>query len=328
MPPEPNKTEPNNIAETFFRELPRLASVTEIKIAAPDLTKPIIHAIPNGMTTKDFLPEAIKAAELHKPLARKGIATLDDLDSFIAWTNRHKGAGSVIFSRGSEKEHSLTSVIDYNLEGPPSIEASGDPLARHAKHRGRYSFPFSKEWQAWNKACATALTGPELGELIEDRAEDIINPSPAINGTGQPNADEAAMIEIATKLGGRFGGFTTLQKLANEFKMQESTGMVAKTNRDTGETTVQFINEHKEPDGSPISIPTLFMIGIPVFENSTAYRIAVRLRYRRAGTGVVWILSLYNPQSKIDDAWKDAVTEAGLQTELPVFAGMPEGNSN
>lgn len=317
---QPNK----NLAETFFAELPKLVEPRAVEIDSSKLSQPSIVMMPTGMMAKDFQSDIVKAAELHKPLARKGTATLNDLDSFINWTNRHKGDGSVIFAHGHKNDFSLTSVIDYNFAGPPTIEERGDPLARHGKHRGKYTFPLSKEWLAWQAACANPLSGPELGELIEDRAEDILNPSPGINGTGTPTDDDRQMIEIATKLGGRFGSFTTLRNLANEFKMQESTGMTAKTNRDTGETTIQFINEHKEPDGSPINIPTLFMIAIPVFDGDAAYRIAVRLRYRRAGTGVVWILSLYNPQASLDLAWSEAVNKARQETELPTFAGSAE----
>ncbi|AFA44882.1 DUF2303 family protein [Rhodobacter capsulatus] len=317
-----------NIAETFFEHMGELGSPAALDLDQLNLEKPALVAVPTGYRTEDIRAKLLEAAELHKPLARRGTATIESLNSLIEWTNRHKGSGSVIFAHATDDARSLTTVIDYHLAGAPSLNDDGDPLARHGKHRARYDFPLSKEWRAWSKVCGAALTGPELGEFLEDRAEDVLNPTPAILGTAGSSTKiepwEATMIELAAKLGGRFGSFASLKTLADEFKMNESTGIVAKTNRDTGETTIQFVNEHKAPDGSPISVPTLFMIAIPVFEHGPAYRLAVRIRYRRAGSGVAWILSLYNPQAAMDDAWTEALHETREKTGLPVFDGKPE----
>ncbi len=316
---------PKNIAETFFDHLGYLGEPQRLPLGEIDLTKPLIAVTPQNMRKDDLAEAAKKAAEIFKPLARTGTAKLESLESLIDWTNRHKGEETVIFAHATDTERSLTAVIDYHLAGAPSVDPNGDARARHGRHRGLYQFPLSKEWRAWQGACSGALSGPELGEFLEDRADDILNPTPAITGSASASEEwETKMIMLAAKLGGRFGSYASLKTLADEFKMNESTGLVAKTNRDTGETTVQFINEHKQPDGSPINVPTLFMIAIPVFENGPAYRIAVRIRYRRAGSGVAWILSLYNPQAAMDDAWAEALAEAREKTGLTVFDGLPE----
>lgn len=317
--------DPKNIAETFFDNLGHLGTAQRLDLGEIDLTQPLVAVVPCHMRKDDLSDVAKKAAEIFKPLARTGTAKLESLESLIDWTNRHKGDGSVIFAHATDTERALLSVIDYHIPGPPSISCDGDERARHGRHRGAYQFPLSKEWRAWKTACASPLSGPELGEFLEDRADDILNPTPALTGSAQPREEwEEKMIALSVKLGGRFGSYASLKTLADEFKMNESTGLVAKTNRDTGETTVQFVNEHKQPDGSPINVPTLFMIAIPVFENGPAYRIAVRIRYRRAGAGVAWILSLYNPQAALDDAWEEALAETREKTGLTVFDGLPE----
>lgn len=319
------KDETKNIAETFFEHLPNLLGAEDVSPAAnTDLSKPSLVAVPEGKIIKDITPYVRAAATAFRPLARSGTARIEDVKSFIDWTNRHKDDDSVIFSSSLNDAFSLTSVIDYNKAGPSPDATGPDDKARNGNHRGYYAFPLSKEWKAWKSACSMPLSGAELGEFIEDRADDILTPPPSFYGSGEPTEQDKAMMDIALKLGGRFGGYNTLKNLANEFKVQEHTGIVAKTNRDTGETTVQFINEHKEPDGTPINIPNVFMIAVPVFDGGAAYRLAVRLRYRRQNQAVVWLLSIYNAQAAVDMAWKEAVNLVRQETGLPVFAGASE----
>jgi len=97
-----------------------------------------------------------------------------------------------------------------------------------------------------------------------------------------------------------------------------------KTNRDTGEAQLQFLTEHRSPDGSPLTLPNLFMIAIPVFEEGALYRLAVRFRYRKVGSDVKFIASIYNPDAALRDAAREAMNAAQQATELPLMMGIPE----
>jgi hypothetical protein len=327
---------PKNIAETLLAELPRMADVQIIArperlhdADAPDdmMTTPHIVAIPNGLTRHDLTADWQKAQATLQPYRRTGTARMLDLASLIAWANRFKGPDSVLFADIGAKP-SLTCIADYHAGGAPvSSPTARDPTASHCRHRAAYAFPVSREWETWTGVSGTPLTMPQFGEFIEANAKDLLNPTPNIlRPTYQDKAEpwELAMIAVAEQLGGRFGTYAVLQQLAKQFAVNEVNNIVTSNNRDSGEQVLQFLNEHKDPDGAPISIPNLFMIAVPVFDGDAAYRLAVRFRYRKFGASIAFIMSLHNPDVVFRDAVKLAITTATTETALPVLAGFPE----
>ncbi|WP_343328067.1 DUF2303 family protein [Leisingera sp. MMG026] len=112
--------------------------------------------------------------------------------------------------------------------------------------------------------------------------------------------------------------------MSRQFQVYETSDLKLVSNRDTGEGEIQFLNEHKDAAGQPLKIPKLIIIAIPVFMGGAAYRMPVRLRYRKAGSTVKLLLSVYNPEKAFETAFKEAVEEATKETGLPTFRGTPE----
>ena len=166
-----------------------------------------------------------------------------------------------------------------------------------------------------------------LGEFIEAQAKDIMDPTPAVLA-GRDSDDnqpwENRLIATARQIEGRYGQLTQLLAMSKRFQVYETSNLSVGTNRDTGEATIQFLNEHKGADGQPLSIPNLIIIAIPVFMGGAPYRMPVRFRYRKMGGQVMFILSVYNPEKAFEAAFKEAVEEARTATELPVFMGSAE----
>lgn len=296
-----------------------------------DDDRPAMHiaALPADMTRVDLTPELDKIATKLQPWRRTGTAKLADLDSLIAWANRHKGPTSALFA-DTGPQPKLTCIADYLGEGAPVIDpTSRDPKSSHMQHRGIYAFPLSPEWKIWSAISGVAMSGPELGEFVEANAKDLIEPTPHLlsGAIGARDIEqwEIAMIELARKLEGRFGQYTTLTQLARNFQVNEVSNVAATMNRDSGESSIQFLNEYQQPDGQPIQIPNLFMIAIPIFENGAAYRIPMRFRYRKAGQTVKFIFTLHNADICFRDAVDEALQTAATATELPLFRGHPEG---
>lgn len=290
-----------------------------------------LAAVPNDMTVRDLTPEIEKLATKLQPWRRTGTAKLTDLDSLIAWVNRHKGATSALFATVTGQP-SLTCIADYLGEGAPIIDpTSRDPKASHMQHRAHYAFPLSDEWKIWKAVSAqtNGLTGGELGEFVEANAKDLLDPTPNLlaDTPGARGVEdwEIKMIEVARQLQGRFGQYQTLIQLARNFQVNEVSNVTASLNRDSGESSIQFLNEHQQPDGTPVSIPNLFMIAIPIFENGAFYRIPVRFRYRKAGATVKFIFTLHNADVCFRDAVDQALQRATDETALPLFRGTPEG---
>lgn len=321
---------PKNIAETIIAELRSVGSFETVSSPShDDPLAPTIISIPKDMVLHDLTGKAELAQTRNKPMRRTGKAVLSDLASLIEWTNRFKGKESVLFGQINPNPQ-LLAVIDYHGEGAPQTDISSpDPTANYGHHRALYSFPVSEEWKRWTQISGAALAKDEFGEFIEDNAKDLLDPSPALLGHSTDDAEpwEQRMIEIAGQLQGRFGQYSKLVQLSRDFQVYESGHLVVTTNRDTGEANVQFLTEHKDPAGQPLSIPNIFMIAIPVFEEGALYRMVVRFRYRKAGDGVKFILTLHNPDIALRDAAREAMDQAKDATGLPLLLGQPETSS-
>jgi len=284
-------------------------------------------AVPESMKVVDLTKAVDDLATKLQPWRRTGTAKMADLDSLILWANRHKGSTSALFAKVGEAP-SLTCIADYIGAGEPVIDASTrDPNASHMRHRAVYPFPLSREWKLWNGISGRALDKAEFGEFIEANADDLLEPTPALLGVRTDEileSWEARMIETARQLQGRFGQYGELVRIAREFTVNEVSNLTTTLNRDTGEHSIQFLDQHQQPDGSPVRLPTLLMIAIPVFENGACYRIVVRFRYRKMGQHVKFFLSLHNPDVCLRDAVQEALDRAVEGTGLPLFRGEPE----
>ncbi|WP_339112807.1 DUF2303 family protein [Thioclava sp. GXIMD2076] len=323
------KTE-ENIAQTILDQLPALLDVKEIDFsrAVYDHSEPFLLSVPQGRKIENLHAIIKQNAETLAPLQRRGISTMLDLASFIEWINRHKDEDSVIFGEISTTP-SMTAVIDYNRAGPAEVNLDRDQRARHGQHRAHYKFPMSEEWKDWDKIDGEELTGPDMGEFIEAHAKDVLAPTPALLGGGEVKEDwENGFLEIATQLNGRFATYQRLNMLSREFTVNEVSNLSTSFNRDTGEQVIQFQDEHKDPNGQPISIPNLFIIAIPVFDGGPLYRIPVRFRYRKKGSNVVFIITMHEPKIALRNAVEEAFAETKENTGLPLFIGKPEASTS
>lgn len=320
---------PKNPIETIVETLTKAASVQPIlDKTLGNGPSAVIAAMPKDMERVDLTEALDKLNTKLQPWRRTGTAKLTDLASLIAWANRHKGESSVLFADTGDKP-GLTCIADYIGEGAPVMDhESRDPKASHMRHRAVYPFPLSPEWKTWTGVSGKALEKAAFGEFIEANAKDFLDPTPALlamtPGARDVEPWEIRMIEIARQLQGRFGQYATLMQLARNFVVNEVSNITASLNRDTGESAIQFLNEHQQPDGSPINLPNLVMVAIPIFENGVHYRIPVRFRYRKSGQTIGFIFQMHTPEVYLKDAVDEAIATAAAETGLPVFRGAPE----
>lgn len=318
-----------NPAETM-RDVMHAIAKHEV-ITQPDANTPLgayLISQPEKRTVVDLTRQLREAAEYLKPTRRKGTARLSDLQSLIDWTNRFKGDTSALFANPDMAAPSLTCIADYHAAGPVDVDGiAGDSTARHCHHRAIYDFPLSDEWKAWMAISDSPLEKEEMGEFIEAQALAIMDPTPAIlRGTVMDKNEpwENRLIETVQKIGGRYGQLAQLLEISRQFQIYETSNLKVQKNRDTGEQEVQFLNEHKTPDGQPINIPNLIIIAIPVFMGGAPYRMTVRFRYRKSGATLKFFFSIHNPEKVFEAALKEALDKARDETALPLFMGQPE----
>lgn len=247
------------------------------------------------------------------PVRRTGTAHLTSLDSIIAHALRFKDADSAIFASDDRAAPAITVVLDYHREG-----ADSDP--RFGQHRAHFAFPLSDEWKAWTAHNGNPLKMVEFAEFLEDRIIDVLYIIP----------EEDELSEDLKKFISAGGGEATiatpqrLVELARGLQVHESSAVREVRNLSSGEAQISFTSEHTDANGEPLRIPSLFLIGIPVFRNGPVYRIAARLRYRKTPAGVVFWYDLWRTDRVFDHAFKEACERAEIETELPLFFGKPE----
>lgn len=293
-----------------------------------DHTKAHLVTVPRGRKVEDLTEMHRKAATYLKPARRTGTAKLHSLQSLIDWSIRFKGDTSALYALPEMDSPSITCIADYHGEGPADAESKdGDPNARYCDHRAVYEFPLSNEWKAWMAVSGQALNKDQLGAFIEEQALDVMDPTPAmlkgdIEAAREPW--EKRLIETATRLQGRHAQLSDLLEISKQFAINETSNLSVKTDRDTGEQAIQFVNEHQAPDGKPITIPNLITIAIPVFLNGAPYRMSVRFRYRKNGANISFFLEIHNSEKVFEAAFEEATQQAQEDTGLPLFLGSPE----
>lgn len=321
-------TAKSNTAETMRKVMEEIGLHTPITDTNNPITSATLISMPSNRKVQDVTAELRAAAEYLQPTRRKGKATLGDLQSLIDWTNRFKGETSALFANNNRDNPSLTCIADYHAEGPadPTNE-NGDPSARHCHHQATYHFPLSDEWKAWIANSGQWVTKDEMGEFIEANAKDVMDPTPAIISMEKSDKHqdfENRLIETGRQIEGRFGQLHSLLVMSRQFQIYETSNLEVSSNRDTGEQSIQFLNEHRDKDGAPLKIPNLIIIAIPVFTGGAPYRMPVRFQYRKMSGTIKFSLSVYNPEKAFDAAFDEALEKARDQTKLPLFLGTPE----
>ena len=256
----------------------------------------------------ESVPASIFDAYRKQPVRRTGTATLTDLDSLIAHVNRFKDSDTVLFASDSRSSPSITAVLDYHRAG-----ADADP--RFGKHRARFAFPLSDEWGAWTAGNKKQMRMIEFAAFLEDRIIDVLE-----GGEVLPED----MARFVKAIGGNIATPNKLMEIAVGLKVNEKSAVGETVNLSSGEGEISFVSQHTDASGKPLKVPNLFLIGIPVFKNGPAYRIAVRLRYRKANDGLLFWYEMWREDRVFDDAFSEAIGRAKEETGLPVFMGSPE----
>lgn len=257
------------------------------------------------------------------PEDRKGTARFTELPSLIEHANRFKDGNSALFAIDNPTQPKLVSVLDYHGAGTP-----GANTQRWGRHRGEYAFPLSDEWQAWTAAAKEPLDQWKMANFLEDRIIDVIDVPLFLADYTQVKGEltdaEKRLRDMAIKIGGKPCGPGKLMELSKGIQIAESSNAKTIINTNTGEARLVFETEHKDAQGKPLDIPNMFLIAIPVFTNGPAYRIAVRLQFRKVGGSISWMIKPYRTDLVWRDAFLEGCAHAQARTELPLFFGTPE----
>jgi uncharacterized protein YfdQ (DUF2303 family) len=275
-----------------------------------------------------ILPEGRKAASVQEfldevrdhPKQRQGTSLMQNLDSFVAMTNRFKGDHSAVFGicDTTTANLSLTTVFDYH--DPSEVK---DGIPRFMEHKCVYRFPVSDEWKAWMAMDDKWISQNDFAEFLEEHIIDVAAP-PAFDSKPDLTEFEKHLLNLISTLGSKFTGPSGILELSRGLSMRTEETLQQRQNLATGETALTFSNEHKNTEGGKLVVPDLFLINIPVFKNDANYLIPVRLRFRKDGTQVVWKFLLHRTELIVNHAFDEGCAKVKAETNLPLFIGQSE----
>lgn len=312
------------IGETAIKALTKLgaeaAGVSLYPVPRPDgeagigLPETITVAVRHGAEPKIESIASLLEASRTKPRAKAGTAKALTLRAFIDLTKRHMTEHSVVFADSTWTAPSLTTVVDYHRLNAETAQDGAVEVgaAENLKHRIVYPFPLSEEWRAWVGQNGKPMDQAEFAAFLEDRIADLSSPMEFERAQYEPLfgttlATPADLIQLARGL-----AVNVEAKVKNAQTLQ------------SGETSIQFEEVHKDADGKPIRVPGLFMLQVAPFFMGALARIPVRLRYRvRAGT-LVWFYQIWRPEFFVAERVQNDVILVAKDTGLPTFEGAPE----
>ncbi|MDR3438986.1 DUF2303 family protein [Telmatospirillum sp.] len=319
--------EVSNVAETVADLVKTLHTPQIMTLVSPEGISVPVAALPSTdgislTSVKGYFDEYRGCPE-----RREGTAVMLTLDSLIDHVNRFKNPNTALFADSDKNRPLLIAVIDYhdrvNVSDANTPDAAAQP--HFGRHRCLHQFPLSDEWTAWNRTSAKPMSQVDFSLFLEERIVDVL-PVPTL-GDGDLSKSDQELQRIVNLLKGKFAGPEDLMTLSRGLAIHESSKVLQAVNLSSGESHVVFETEHQDEAGEKLSVPNLFCIGIPVFEGGDAYRVLVRLRYRKQSGGLIWTYELYRQDRVFKDALDGACAKAAEKTALPLFVGRPESTS-
>lgn len=276
--------------------------VTGLGAGLPECVPVLIDRRPGkGIIPLKDLIETYRQA----PARKRGLAIVDTLDSLIGLTNRHKTADSAIFAKAQWPEPSLTAVIDYHKI---------DGVADWGQHRLVYRFPITDEFKAWTNNNGKAMDQGEFAQFMEDHAAELTAPY------DQERNDYERLFKCT------FATPNVLIDLARSLEIHVNHQVKQGIRLQTGESVVEFKEEHANGKGEPVTIPGVFMVAVPAFIGGQPVRIPARLRYRLSSGNIKWSYHLYRPAEWLREMVQADMAAAAEKTGLPAYEGTPEAS--
>jgi Uncharacterized conserved protein (DUF2303) len=309
---------PEGVGDLIDQSFERAAMYMRPSVAvlyAPDDNTPVPFVVAKDGVAP--IPASSFDAWRVHPVRRQGTAVMTSLDSFCAHVNRFSDPDSVLFADDDRANPSIIAVLDYHERENIQGERQAGSCARFGTHRTVFSFPLSDEWNAWFGAQGTVMNMATFAAFLEDRIGDILE------GTSEELPASFSKLLAATP-SVKVAAPSTLYTLATSLKVFENSAVQQATNLASGEGELKFRAEHVDQQGNKLIVPSLFLIGIPVFRHGDVFKIAARLRYRKTGEGIVFWFDLHRADLVFDTAFKEGCSEASDETKLPLYFGAPE----
>lgn len=269
-----------------------------------------------GVAPFAVVPEGKKVESLKKildefrllPDRRRGTVKLSTVESFVEIIERFKGDASIVYADPTRTAPKLWAIFDYHPAGPDATKADW------LRHQAVFAPPLSDEWKAWSANNNKPMSQGDFAAFVEDRIGDLI----------VAKFDDPKLKTFADLVGGVWASPSDMVQLSRSLSINVEAKVKNAKTLSSGEVSIVYEETHRDGEGQPLKVPTLFTIAIPVFYAGDLYRIAARLRYRVNGGTILWTYQLVRPDLVFDDAFTGIVAKVRDETALPVLLGTSE----
>ncbi len=317
----------NQAVETLLQAGKNLShvtvAVTPIVDAASSPPALAMLNVPDGINSSDVTEKLL--VRLPKPQRRKGNLKMLSPDSLVDFVNRFsEESRTVLFADTNQR--SVVAVMNYHeptmevirtkdSDGVETIEKTAiDASPQWGDFKASYSFPLSRQWTVW-KGIDNELQGQaDLAQFFEDHIRDIADPA-----TTPISESLQLMID---RLNLRLGTPAKILETARGMEVRSTEKVRQAVNTDTGEQVIVYEQEHASGGNATVTelrVPTAFLLAIPVFQNDAPYLLLCRLRYRKVGGGVQWLVNIQGADASLENAFARGCNKIFDGTGAPLF---------
>lgn len=219
-----------------------------------------------------------------RPHRHRGTVMLDTIESFVAYVNLAAADTPDL------KKHIYCRADPVKFV---AVLNDHDAAAGWRDWRAVFTPRASQEWSAWAAANKKKMTQLEFAEFLEDRTPDFVSPSGG-------DILEAVLNFEASKA----SAFKSAQRLAD------------------GSVNFAYVDE--ATGAGAFRLPTVFALGLPVFDRGDSYPIEARMKWRLADGKLVLWYELVRPHKVLETAFEALRGGIMVGTGRKLLDGAPE----
>lgn len=268
---------------------PFMSDALKALTKADSLAHPLVQG--GGDRTYAMVPDGYKLQDItdpnRLPVRPKGLVTVDDRASLVAYANRFKTASSIIFA--DYDKGTITALLDWH---PHNQEAETFGQAGALQHQVQLRILPSEEFTRWDAIEGEMHKQADFALFLEENASDIHTPEPA------------HMMELARDLEG-------------------TTGIAFKSRTRLKDGSHGFRFEAENSIVSEVQAPDQFSLMIPVYHGEEPELLVAKFRWRPTQQALVMGFAWHRVEYMRRARFTLIAAAAAEETGLPWVAGRP-----
>lgn len=209
--------------------------------------------------------------------------TAFDAQAIIAYVNRFKVGDSknqVTTIFANPQTYKVRAVIDYHEGDRPN----------RCHHTIEAAIPFSEQWLRWAAIDGKSYTQMDFAEFLEENLNDIVQPEPAV------------FLDLVTNL-----------------QAKKSVSFESGVRLSDGSNQLVYAEAIEAKGRGTITVPSVFEIGVPIFDKGDGYQVKCLLRYRIRDGQLVFVVKVHRRRFLEQTAFTDICGLIENGTGLPII---------